>query len=115
MKNLIVGAIVIGLVKLYGGHYHQKSEVFNPYNQRVCEMPDSLGDERKWWDGIGTICGDLLCDRRKCARWVGGSFVKDAVTLVEDRQYHLCWARHNGVRLLGGTYSPKGRFEISSK
>ena len=64
---------------------------------------------------IGPMCGDLLCDRRKCARWVGGSFVKDAVTLVEDRQYHLCWARHNGVRLLGGTYSSKGRFSSSSK
>ena len=46
VKNLIVGAIVIGLVKLYGGHYHQKSEVFNPYNQRVCEMPDLIGDEQ---------------------------------------------------------------------
>ena len=63
---------------------------------------------------IGPMCGDLLCDRRKCARWVGGSFVKDAVTLVEDRQYHLCWARHNGVRLLGG-FSSKGRFSSSTK
>ena len=69
---------------------------------------------------IGPMCGDLLCARKKCARWVGGSFVKDAVTLMEeDRRGHLCWARHNGVRLLGGTALNqgylKGRFSSSSK
>ena len=46
VKNLIVGAIVIGMVKIFGGQYRQKSEVFNPYNQRVCEMPDLIGDEQ---------------------------------------------------------------------
>ena len=78
-----------------------------------------------WGDG-GTMCGDLLCpmhdplsriqgDPRKCMRWVGGSFVKATVTLAKKRQHHLCWARHNGVRLLGGYLSPKGRFSKSSK
>ena len=46
MKSLIVGAIVIGLVKNFDGHYRRKFEVFNPYNQRVCEMPDLPGDEQ---------------------------------------------------------------------
>ena len=66
---------------------------------------------------IGPMCGDLLCPvtDMKCARWVGGSFVAATVTLVELRSTHLCWTRHNGVRLLGGADSPKGRFEISSK
>ena len=73
-------------------------------------------------EGGGTMCGDLLCPMRyseyvmkKCMRWVGGSFVKATVTLAENRQHHLCWARHNGVRLLGGNFSPKGRFSRSSK
>ena len=82
-------------------------------------MPD-IGIQR---DRIGyTMCGDLLCGRKKCARWVGGSFVANTVTLVEDRQEQLCWARHNGVRLLGGSYIRngwnkiyKGRFSSSSK
>ena len=78
--------------------------------------------------GLARMCGDLLCPVRvttpgyytqyvtkKCARWVGGSFVAATVTLVEPREIHLCWTRHNGVRLLGGADSPKGRFEISSK
>ena len=46
MKNLIVGAIVIGLLKIRGGHYRGKFEVFNPFSQRVCEMPDLIGDEQ---------------------------------------------------------------------
>ena len=75
-------------------------------------MPDSV-DLRRYGDR-GTMCGDLLCFRKKCARLVGGSFVKDAVTLVEDTG-QLCWARHNGVRLLGGGFSAKGRFSSSSK
>ena len=93
-------------------------------------MPD-IGIQR---DRIGyTMCGDLLCGRKKCARWVGGSFVANAVTLMEeDRRGHMCWARHNGVRLLGGKFKYlsrssdgqgwvdnqgylKGRFSSSSK
>ena len=47
VKNLIVGAIVIGMVKMFDGYYRKKFEVFNPYNQRVCEMPDFIqGDEQ---------------------------------------------------------------------
>ena len=133
---------MIGIVKMFDGNYGGKFEVFNPYNQRVCEMPDLIGDEQifgysfflflnhklfynvkfKMPDSVdlrrygdrGTMCGDLLCFRKKCARLVGGSFVKDAVTLVEDTG-QLCWARHNGVRLLGGGFSAKGRFSSSSK
>ena len=70
---------------------------------------------------MGTMGGDLLCpygdpnvSGNKCARWVGGSFVKATVTLVEIRGDHLCWARPNGVRLLGGGNS-QGRFLRSSK
>ena len=46
VKNLIVGAIVIGIVKMFDGYFGGKVEVFNPYNQRVCEMPDLIGDEQ---------------------------------------------------------------------
>ena len=46
VKNLIVGAIVIGIVKMFDGYFGGKVEVFNPYNQRVCEMPDLIGDTR---------------------------------------------------------------------
>ena len=45
VKNLIVGAIVIGMVKMFDANYGGKFEVFNPYNQRVCEMPDLIGDK----------------------------------------------------------------------
>ena len=38
VKNLIVGAIVVGI--------NRKVEVFNPLNQRVCEMPDLPGDDQ---------------------------------------------------------------------
>ena len=56
---------------------------------------------------MGTMCGDLLCpygdpnvSGNKCARWVGGSFVATG-WLRQRRQEHLCWARPNGVHLLG--------------
>ena len=48
VKNLIVGAIVIGMVKMFDGNGRKngkKIEVFNPYRQRVCNMPDLPGDE----------------------------------------------------------------------
>ena len=72
-------------------------------------------------DAHGTetaMCGDLLCTYKtlsNCGRWVGGSFVEAAVTLVHWREKHLCWARPNGVRLLGGHHSPKEQFYRSSK
>ena len=37
---------MIGMVKMFDGNYGGKFEVFNPYNQRVCEMPDLIGDEQ---------------------------------------------------------------------
>ena len=45
------------------------------------------------------------------ARWVEqlGKFVKAGVTLKQLRSQHLCWKRKNGVLLLGGENSPKGR------
>ena len=58
----------------------------------------------------GPMCGDLVCHWKTCARWVGGSFVKATVTLVEIRGGYLCWARPNGVRLLGGDLISKGWF-----
>ena len=65
------------------------------------------------------MCGDLFCScgmyYKSCARWVRGSFVAAEVTLVVARQGHLCWARPNGVYLLGGAFSPTGRFSSSSK
>ena len=68
-----------------------------------------------------TMCGDLICGtgfhphpHKKCLRRVKSEekvkFVTATVTLVESRHDHLCWARHNGVRLFGGSMSPKGRF-----
>ena len=78
------------------------------YNVKF-KMPDSVDQSYRGGDGRGrgTMCGDLFCVQNKCARWVGGSFVKDAVTLAVDRREHLCWARHNGVRLLGGSFNSK--------
>ena len=47
MKNLIVGAIVTGLIRDSGRKkIHGRVEVFNPLNQRVCEMPDLPGDDQ---------------------------------------------------------------------
>ena len=48
VKNLIVGAIVIGLLNIWGDRdrYRGRFEVFNPFSQRVCEMPDLIGDEQ---------------------------------------------------------------------
>ena len=44
VKNLVVGAIVTGTTGpcWYVGTTcsERKVEVFNPFNQRVCEMPD---------------------------------------------------------------------------
>ena len=59
----------------------------------------------------GTMCGNLLCPfegSMSCGKWEDtlGVFVKAAVTLVDNRQGSLCWARNNGVLLLGGTYTP---------
>ena len=43
VKNLIVGAIITGRnAKLE--YSNGKVEVFNPLNQRVCEMPDLKGN-----------------------------------------------------------------------
>ena len=113
LTNLIVGAILTGLKDPNG--YMKRVQVFNPFSQRICEMP-SLPPNGVV-DGA-TMCGDLLCGYtgwNNCARWVGGSFVAATVTLVAQRRWHMCWARPNGVRLLGGYYSPKGRFFRSSK
>ena len=47
MKNLIVGAIVTGQIMDSGGQkINGRVEVFNPFNQRVCEMPILPGDEQ---------------------------------------------------------------------
>ena len=133
LTNLIAGAIVTGLEQSqksrYGvwGVYHNGVEVFNPSTKRVCKMASLDLD---FASGVGAMCGDLLCPytvttpwERKhegikshdCGRWVGGSWVAAAVTLQHTRQEHLCWARPNGVLLLGGLNSPKGRFFRSSK
>ena len=115
-------AIVTGLEQSqksrYGvwGVYHNGVEVFNPSTKRVCKMASMPTDRRSM--ASSSMCGDLLCPYttlRNCARWVGGSFVAAAVTLVNMRERHLCWARPNGVLLLGGLNSPKGRFFRSSK
>ena len=136
VKNLIVGAILTG--GLRWGVPHQKVEVFNPFNQMACEMPDLSGDEQIFGFHLltlkaapaysgATLCGDLLCSvlygssQKKCARRVGGSFVIATGSLWQGRRGHLCWARPNGVhllgrhhpkpgvRLLGGRWSDKGR------
>ena len=54
VKNLIVGAILTGgpnVRKVY-----EKVEVFNPNNQRVCEMPDLPGDEQILTRSTKTDC-----------------------------------------------------------
>ena len=72
------------------------------------------------------LCGDLICGTggnphpyKKCLRLVKSEekvkFVTAKVTLVQSRLWNLCWARPNGVRLLGGFYSHKGRFCRSRK
>ena len=128
LTNLIAGAILTGLYEPDpefktenpdGSRtwFHTGVEVFNPFNKRVCKMASMPIDRRSLLSS--SMCGDLLCPYttlRNCARWVGGSFVAAAVTLVNKRgDGGLCWARPNGVRLLGGYYSPKGRFYRSSK
>ena len=44
VKNLIVGAILTGGPNR--NKPYKKVEVFNPNNQRVCEMPEMSGDEQ---------------------------------------------------------------------
>ena len=80
-----------------------KVEVFNPNNQRVCEMPDLSNDLYEQIYGMGKMCGDLLCtlgNGKSCLRWDGSSFVR-VDPLRTKRQKHLCWARPNGVYILG--------------
>ena len=126
LTNLIAGAILTGLYEPDpefktenpdGSRtwFHTGVEVFNPFNKRVCKMASLPKDATS---GTTTMCGDLLCPYKtlsNCARWVGGSFVAAAVTLVNMREQHLCWARPNGVRLLGGHHSSKEQFYRSSK
>ena len=48
VKNLVVGAIVTGTTGPCCNPAmcsDKKVEVFNPFNQRVCEMPDLPGNE----------------------------------------------------------------------
>ena len=46
VKNLIVGAILTGGPNVIQNLAYKKVEVFNPFSQRVCEMPDLIGDEQ---------------------------------------------------------------------
>ena len=46
VKNLIVGAILTGGPNVIQNLAYKKVEVFNPFSQRVCEMPDLSGDEQ---------------------------------------------------------------------
>ena len=103
--------------------YYQHAKTHVAYNafETLEEVIDESEEELR--NDIGnsaTMCGNLLCpfgNYRSCGKWVDtlGVFVKAAGTLVNRRTRHLCWARNNGVLLLGGSSSPKGRFSISRK
>ena len=54
-------------------------------------------------------------NRQFCAKWsdVLGRFVKASVLLKYERSGSVCWARKNGILLLGGykQLSSQGRFK----
>ena len=46
VKNLVVGAIVTSHIGKYDTSKSRNPvDVFNPFNQRLCEMPDLPGNE----------------------------------------------------------------------
>lgn len=60
-----------------------------------------------------TFCNNLLCggrggsSDRSCEKFGGNSFEPLSVSLLEQREFHLCWGLKSGaVILLGGDKSP---------
>ena len=83
-------------------------EVYNPYINKICKLPDLPYAVAKH-----SLCGGLACGgsgnpcRSQCMKFGPSGFVKATVSLKQYRRNHLCWKWPRGVLLLGGESSPK--------
>ena len=93
----------------------RSTEVFNPFTRKACpvnDLPKATFEAK--------FCHQMLCGgngaTRSCLMFDGSSFSSLPVSLLERRQYHLCWALNNGdVLLLGGVYSPTTTERVSAE
>ena len=84
--------------------YLKSLEVYNPYINKICKLPDL-----PYAVSEHTLCGGLLCGgrgyERSCLKLGPWGFVKATVSLKQRRKQHLCWNWPGGVLLLGGDRS----------
>ena len=113
---------------IIAGGWHSPSatvsvEVFNPYTNHSCSLPDLPGEGRHWIVQCGRlICGGLSSSsesERSCLKLnpLTGVFTPTSVTLVEERLGHLCWdfEGEGGLNLLlGGIRSPRSTEMVTS-
>ena len=92
----------------YSKGYLKSVEVYNPYINKICKLPDLPYAVAKH-----SLCGGLACGGSgspcggQCMKFGPSGFVKATVSLKKYRRNHLCWKWPRGVLLLGGNNSPK--------
>ena len=86
--------------------YTRSSELYDPALNKTLPMGDTVENR------LGaTFCNSFLCgghpSDRSCEKFDGNSFELLPVSLVEQREFHMCWGLKSGdVILLGGKNSP---------
>merc|ERR1711874_746764 len=86
--------------------YLKSVEVYNPYINKICKLPDL-----PYAVSEHTLCGGLACGGSgspcggQCMKFGPSGFVKATVSLKKYRRNHLCWKWPRGVLLLGGDHS----------
>ena len=98
-------------------------EIFNPHTNHSCSLPDLPGEAR--WQH--SQCGGMICGGgdfntstyQSCLKLnpLTGAFTPTSVSLVEERDYHLCWeieGKGGPTLLIGGEFSPRSTELVNS-
>ena len=102
VKCSTLGFLTVGGYKNWGVEL-STAEIFFPKTGRSCKIGDLPVATAEL-----TLCGNLACGGRKspnsCSWFDGvGTFTATSVTLIQPREFHICWLLPSGeVLLLGG-------------
>ena len=87
----------------------ESAELFLPWSGSTCSLPSlpKIGRYGGWrlshTQSGSTLCGGFFHSNRKtCVKWERGDWVKQALTLSQDRYSSSVWTTEQGHYIMGG-------------